>query len=144
MTVQSFSLCTRLMSKIMNRLGSFNHGDLYYVYIFTISTGAGFCPLYHFHSLLLTILNSQGKATDTHPTTSTDACPQATHWWYYCRFFFQVQSLVRGTWFQTESWSDLVEGTDCRTQDIEGGTYHITIWCLKPDSWLKFWSQTKI
>lgn len=56
-------------------------------------------------------------------------------------FFFQVQSLVRGAWFQNESWSDLAEGTDCRTQDIEGGTYHITIWCLKPDSWLKFWSQ---
>eukprot|EP00434_Breviolum_minutum_P025895 symbB.v1.2.022896.t1/scaffold2015.1/size92276/9 len=49
-----------------------------------------------------------------------------------------VQSLVRGAWFQNESWSDLAEGTDCRTQDIEGGTYHITIWCLKPETCYTF------
>lgn len=49
-----------------------------------------------------------------------------------------VQSLARGSWFQSDSWTDLVEGTDCRTQSIGNGTFHLTIWCLKPETRYSF------
>ena len=36
---------------------------------------------------------------------------------------------------RSDAWSDLVEGTDFRTQSFEAG-HQIAVWCLKPEPWL--------